>query len=495
MMKKIIIVGGGIAGISAGIFAQKNGFKSIILEKNNILGGECTGWYRHGNFIDGCIHWLTGTKNGNALNQLWKEVGALENVGIVKPELFFRYETLGKSLTLWRDIERFRKEMLSIAPEDRTEIENFINFIKCSMSIEMPIEKPMEMMNILDYTKLGKCMSKALKTIKITSNISCGEYARRFKNPFLKSFITSYIPSEFSLMSLIMSLSTFMSGNGDIPEGGSLEMIRRMEKKYYSLGGKVRTSCEVKEVIIENAEATGVLIHNGERISGDYVVLACDADVSYHKLLKGNYNNSNFENMYADKKTYPIQSCCLSSFAVDADLNSYAKQVIFDTEPYNVANKAYHQMSVMIYNYIKNESGKTTICSIVTQFGEDFEYWNRLYSENHQAYNAAKAELGQSLLKRIEIKYPELGGKITLLDVATPITYARYCGAFHGSYMAFMPTPGVKTKMHSGKIKNLRNCFLTGQWLQSPGGTPVAVVTGKFTIQRICKKEKRKFVK
>lgn len=35
-MKKIVIIGGGIAGLSAGIFAQKNGFDSIIVE-NTIL--------------------------------------------------------------------------------------------------------------------------------------------------------------------------------------------------------------------------------------------------------------------------------------------------------------------------------------------------------------------------------------------------------------------------------------------------------------------------
>jgi phytoene desaturase len=42
-MNKVIIIGGGIAGLSAGIFAQKNGFQSLILEKNQTLGGECTG--------------------------------------------------------------------------------------------------------------------------------------------------------------------------------------------------------------------------------------------------------------------------------------------------------------------------------------------------------------------------------------------------------------------------------------------------------------------
>lgn len=61
-MKRIVIIGGGISGLTAGIFAQKTGFESIILEKNHTMGGECTGWERQGYHIDGCIHWLVGTK-------------------------------------------------------------------------------------------------------------------------------------------------------------------------------------------------------------------------------------------------------------------------------------------------------------------------------------------------------------------------------------------------------------------------------------------------
>jgi len=45
-MKKVIIIGGGISGLSAGIYAQKAGFQSIIYEKHHISGGECTEWDR-----------------------------------------------------------------------------------------------------------------------------------------------------------------------------------------------------------------------------------------------------------------------------------------------------------------------------------------------------------------------------------------------------------------------------------------------------------------
>lgn len=43
MSKKIFIIGGGIAGLTAGVFAQKYGFRSEIYESHSIVGGECTG--------------------------------------------------------------------------------------------------------------------------------------------------------------------------------------------------------------------------------------------------------------------------------------------------------------------------------------------------------------------------------------------------------------------------------------------------------------------
>ena len=47
-MKKVVICGGGIAGLTAGIYAQQAGFATEIYEKNALPGGECTGWARQG---------------------------------------------------------------------------------------------------------------------------------------------------------------------------------------------------------------------------------------------------------------------------------------------------------------------------------------------------------------------------------------------------------------------------------------------------------------
>ena len=85
----------------------------------------------------------------------------------------------------------------------------------------------------------------------------------------------------------------------------------------------------------------------------------------------------------------------------------------------------------------------------------------------------------------------ELEGKIELLDCWTPLTYNRYCNAYHGSYMGFVTTVGNKQMSFKGVIKGVDNLFVAGQWVMSPGGLPIALVSGKFAVQRILKRQKR----
>jgi len=56
MTKKVVIIGAGIAGLSTGFYAQKNGFSSEIYEMHTIPGGVCTSWKRGEYLFDHCLH-------------------------------------------------------------------------------------------------------------------------------------------------------------------------------------------------------------------------------------------------------------------------------------------------------------------------------------------------------------------------------------------------------------------------------------------------------
>ena len=70
-LAKIIIIGAGVSGLSAGIYAQMNGHNATIYERHFKAGGNLTGWDRCGYHIDNCIHWLTGTNPATELYRTW----------------------------------------------------------------------------------------------------------------------------------------------------------------------------------------------------------------------------------------------------------------------------------------------------------------------------------------------------------------------------------------------------------------------------------------
>ena len=77
MEKSIIIIGAGIAGLSAGCYGQMNGYRTRIFEMDTKPGGLCTTWERKGYKIDGCIHWLVGSRPGTSFYRIWEELGIM----------------------------------------------------------------------------------------------------------------------------------------------------------------------------------------------------------------------------------------------------------------------------------------------------------------------------------------------------------------------------------------------------------------------------------
>ena len=77
--RKVLIIGGGIAGLSAGSYLVRNGYDSEIFEAHTRPGGVCTSWKRGDYIFDYCIHWLVGTSSGTGYDCVWKELGMLED--------------------------------------------------------------------------------------------------------------------------------------------------------------------------------------------------------------------------------------------------------------------------------------------------------------------------------------------------------------------------------------------------------------------------------
>jgi phytoene dehydrogenase-like protein len=118
MTKSIAIIGGGIAGLSAGCYGRMNGYTTTVFEMHDLPGGQCTAWKRNGYTVDGCIHWLVGSGPASSFHKIWRELGALQGRKIVDHEEYMRITGGGKTFILYTDAEKLRRHMKELAPGD-----------------------------------------------------------------------------------------------------------------------------------------------------------------------------------------------------------------------------------------------------------------------------------------------------------------------------------------------------------------------------------------
>src|SRR5215469_6658110 len=72
--KKIVIIGGGIAGLCTAVYALKCGYEVEILEMHDMTGGLAMSWSRAGYTFETCLHWLVGSNPNGDMHSLWQEV-------------------------------------------------------------------------------------------------------------------------------------------------------------------------------------------------------------------------------------------------------------------------------------------------------------------------------------------------------------------------------------------------------------------------------------
>ena len=379
MAKKIVIIGGGVAGLSAGIYAKLNGFDSEIIEMHSVTGGQCTAWERKGYRFDYCLHWLVGTKKG-PFNDIWKETGVLnKKVEIIDHEIHTKiFAEDGREFIIYTDLNRWEEYLCNLAPEDTMKIKKMCSEMRKSAFLQ-PFSDPPGLRKIGHTITSMFSMMPVMTLFLKHGRKSCDEYFRKlgFTNESLKFFFNSLYGSlDFSAMAFIMMFAWFNQKNAGYLIGGSLPLAERMTTRYLELGGVLTKKARVKKIIVENNIAKGVILSDGNEINADYVVSAADGHSTIYDMLEGEYVNKKITNAYKNWKLFtPIVQV---SFGINLKIVSEVP-----VETWLIKNKLIGRTKTIsgysIMNYFFDPTmapeGKSVI---VVRFNSPWDLWKDL---------------------------------------------------------------------------------------------------------------------
>jgi phytoene dehydrogenase-like protein len=502
MGKSIIIIGGGITGLSAGCYGQMNGYRTSIFEMHDKPGGVCTAWDCQGYTIDGCIHWLVGTNPANNFYPIWKELGALPGQPIVNHDYFLRVEGKGgKVFNVYSNLDRLEQHMKELAPEDKGVIEEFIGGARKCTRISMPVEKAPELYSPIDGLKLMFKMFPFLRLMRKWSKVSTVEFAQRFKNPFLRETFTAGFAGEISGLPILFTLMTLAwldQKAAGYTVGGSLEFARAIERRYLGLGGEISYKSPVVKILVKDDRAVGVCLTDGTEHRSDIVISAADGHATIFDMLGGKYIDDKIKGYYDKPILFPpLVYIGLGVKRSFDDVPSSVAGVIFLLDkPLTITGKKHQRLGVQIYNFDPTlaPKGKTVL---KTQFNTDYDYWKKL-SQEPERYKAEKEQIADQVIAVLDQHFPGLAAKVEMRNVATPLTWERYTGNWRGSYEGWLPTAKGDMAFFTGRMSKtlpgLGNFYMAGQWVEPGGGLPTAAMSGRNVSQIICKKDKKPFV-
>ena len=491
MKKKVIIIGGGFAGLSTGIFLEKNGYETTIYEKNDYVGGLCTTWKRNNYLFESCLYWVFGSNKKTDFYKVLKELG-MDKVDFIHFDEYMRLEYDDQKFIVWSDLDKLGNEMKKLSKEDEKYIDKIVKEAKKLQKFNLYIEKPFCLFTLSDYIKFIKSVLPYAHIMLKYKNMPYEKFLKKFKNHKLRHVLKSLMNfvNDYPTL-LVFFIFAYMSmGNADYPKGGSGYLANIVKDKYLEYNGNIKYNQEIKRIIVENDTAIGIENVKGEKFYADYIVSCSDGYNTLFKLLEGKYLTNKIKRQYEELPVFI--SYMQISFGIKKDLNNTPQFIIKDIDKEIVIGKdKIKQLRIRHYGF-NNGFAPKNCTSLVVTFEANYDYWNSIYKDKKK-YQSEKKRIAKEVEEIIVEKYEISSEDIEEIDIATPKTFERYTYNRKGSAEGWYSTTKTFDETFDQKIKGLNNFYMASHWTSINGGITFASVNGKYVAQMICNNDKKEF--
>ncbi|MBN2198654.1 MAG: NAD(P)/FAD-dependent oxidoreductase [Candidatus Aminicenantes bacterium] len=484
--RRIIVIGAGLSGLSAGVYARLGGYPCLIVEQYSGPGGVASCWKRGEYLIDGGIHFFMGHRPQDASSVLFRELlGGDMGDRVAEMRIYGRYvdENKGRRVDVTRDLDRLARDLKGYAGEDLDLINLIIEGARRLRRLDLSrvaLYLPPELSPPL--ARLGEmwAMRRAWRSFSGAYGRSMSDFARACFDPWLSRFLANLFLPDVPVWFVCFLLALLADGGLGYLKNGSLDFVRSIEKRFLELGGDVAYNAPVESILVENGRASGVRLEDGRILRSGAVISAADGRETLFRLLGGRYLDKAAVERYSSWKLAPAGLTV--SFGLRREL---ADEVPLTTislmHPISFNGSKVQDLSLRIFNYSPAFAPKGR-CVLQAWAEADFDSWQRLRDGDPSGYESEKKRAAEEILKRLEKHYPGISGQVELADVVTPATVRRITRNHRGASMAWMPTPRFFKTPLRRTLKGVSDFALAGQWVAGSGVVP-CLLSGKHAVE------------
>lgn len=501
----VIVIGGGMSGLSAGAHLASKNLRVLLLEQHDKVGG-CTTSFERGDFtFDASLHEMAGGgpgKNDRGLFRLLQITGVDKKANLIELPHFYRSIFPGVDITLPNNWEGFKRVLKEKWPEESEGIDKF--HMLCSDLFN----DLMSLKYMFRYGGLRTFFVKAMVPIRQRTLFEWKDKTLQdlmdycFKNEEIKAVVSQLwvyygapVPEQTALIAMAATEAYLGDGIWHV-RGTSQALSDAYAERIEELGGIIKTDTLVTKIIMENGIATGIQTESGDIYTARYIVANTDPYQLTKKLVGKEY----FPEGYLQRlgRLKPANSL----FGVYLGLRIDLKRLGYhDTEIfYNTSRDSTVVYDNMMKGDFKNGAVAITIYSnygdpiyapqgksvVVLNAYSDMGAWPEYQSDAYYEMKTKKEDELIALASRVipELSNPDI---IEVREGFTPYTIRRYTmnkgGIVYGFYLS--PDQWQKIPNHTP----IDNVYIASNWTQAWHGVGSAQINGWRAARLILDRE------
>jgi len=523
-----IVVGGGIAGLTASVYLAKAGRKVLLLEKNMECGGLVNTFQHNGFSFDAGVRALL---DAGIIFTMLKDLDI--ELKVVKSQVSLGIADDILHVKDLSSLDAYSELLKKFFPGSKQEIDGIIREIRKIMrhmdvlyGIENPVFKHLEKDPGFVFKKILPWFPRFLFTIRKINrmNMPVEEYlAERISDPALRDIIAQHFfkntPSFFAMSYFSLYLDYFY------PLGGMGSLSGALYNKILEAGGTIKTGSLVTRVDPAKNE---IQLEEGISYSYNKLIWAADLKQLYrlsdYSGLPENLQPGIRDTRYVMENNRGGDSVFSLFIEVDAPLEHFAEiahgHFFYTPDTRGLGATHREELEQIIKNfkdYSKEDlfewmdrftrlntyeisipglkdpglapEGQT---GMIISFLAEYDLF-RLVREAGWLDEFTR-ELEERALKVLSASvYPVLRDKIISRFSFSPLSIEKRIGSSEGGITgwAFRKNMPVINKIqHAARSVHtpFPSVFQAGQWAYSPAGVPMSILTGKLAADKALKK-------